>query len=223
MDGEDAAVGFFVLLHHVALARVRAIAARIHGQHVDPGFALDDPLRKLPAGAACGGDAKTVAFIDPHIGHAPGRAYQRAAVGRVGDGTVDDVLDAAMLEGRHAPRRGLDMRHQPIKIRLEEAPAEPVRHAVGKARRRARLVRAEDPSHALLAQIIGLVGLAQHRKLAAAFCAVAFQLRGLVVDDVLVFDGNGGDIKSKEPAALAGVVAGGAHHVFGCDLTLDWS
>src|SRR5450755_5041624 len=60
MDRKDTAVGFFVLLHDVALARVLAKAARIHGQHVDSRFAGNNPFGELPAGAACGCDAKTV-------------------------------------------------------------------------------------------------------------------------------------------------------------------
>jgi len=220
MDGKDAAVGFFVFLHNVAFACVGAEAARIHRQHVNPGLARRDPFSELPAGAARGRDAEAVAFIDPHIRHAPRGPDQRAAVGRIGNGAVDDVLDAAVLEGRHPPDGSFDVRQQPIKVRLKEAPAEPVWHAIGKARWSAGLVRSQNPSQALLAQIVGLVGLAQHRKLPATFRAIAFELRGLIVNDVLMLDGDGRNIEPKEPSGLAGVVAGGAHDVFGCDLAL---
>ena len=50
----------------------------------------------------------------------PGRADDRRAVGRIGDGAVVDLLDADLAEGRHARDRRLDMRHQPVEILLEE-------------------------------------------------------------------------------------------------------
>ena len=67
-------------------------------------LALDDPFGELPAGAAGGGDAEGVALVQPEIRQVPGRADDRAAVRRVGDGAVVDLLDADLAEGRHARR-----------------------------------------------------------------------------------------------------------------------
>src|SRR5256885_8752812 len=126
VDDEHIAVGFLVLLDDVALAGIRAEAARRHRQHVDRRSALDDPLGELPAGAAGGGDAEAVALVEPDVAQAPGRSDERAAVGRVGDRSVDDVLDAAALERRHPARGRLDVRHQAIEIAGEEAAPEPL-------------------------------------------------------------------------------------------------
>ena len=168
VDREDFAVGLLVLGYRIALAGVAAEATRIGCQHVDARLAFDDPFGQLPAGAAGGRDAEGVAFIEPHIALKARRADQRRAVRRVGNGTVDDVLDAAVLKRRDPLDRCLDVRQETVEIPLEEALAEPVRHPVGKARGCAMLVGTEDPAHALLAQIVGLVGLAQHRQFPSA-------------------------------------------------------
>ena len=197
MDGEDVAVGLLVLRHHETLARVRPEAARVEREHVDARLALDDPLGELPARAARRRDAEAVALVEPHVRQAPGRTDERAAVRRVRDRPVDDVLDAAVRERGHAPLRALDVRHEPIEVAVEEALAEPGRHAVGESRRRARFIRTEDPAHALLAEVIRLVGLAQHGELAPAALAVGFELGRFLVNDVLVLDGNSGHVQPK--------------------------
>src|SRR5215475_12444528 len=121
MNGEDVPVGLLVLLHHVAFARVGPEAPRIDCQHVDARLALDDPLGELPSGSAGRGDTEAVALIEPDIAHTPGRADEGSAVGRVGNGAVDDVLDAAVLERRYAPGGRFDVRDQPIEIAGKEA------------------------------------------------------------------------------------------------------
>ena len=220
MDSEDAAVGFLILLYDVALARVRAKTPRIHRQHVDARLALDNPFGELPAGAAGRGDAEAVSFVQPHVGQTPRRSDERTAVRGVGDRAVDDVLDAAVLERRHAALGCLHVRHEPIEIAREKVTAEPVRHPVGKARRRALLVGTQDPAQALLAQVVGLIGLAQHGELAPATVSIGLKFGGLFVDDVLVLDRNGGHIQTEESPGLARIVAGCQHQVLGGDVAL---
>jgi hypothetical protein len=65
MNDEDVAIRFLVLLHHVALAGVGPITARIDRHHVDAGLALGYPLGQLPAGTAGRGDAEAVALVEP--------------------------------------------------------------------------------------------------------------------------------------------------------------
>src|ERR1700683_4562166 len=52
MHGEDLGVGLLVLLDQIARIRVGTEAARVDAKHIDCRFASDDPLGKLPAGAA---------------------------------------------------------------------------------------------------------------------------------------------------------------------------
>ncbi len=152
--------------------------------------------------------------------HAPGGADERAAVRRVGDRAVDDVLDAAVGERRHAPLRRLDMRQQSLQVAFEQALAEPIGHTVGKSRRALRPRRARDPAHALLAQIIRFVRLTQHREFAAAALAVGLQFRRLVVNDVLMLDRDRGHVDAEQAPRLPRVVAGRANHVLGNDVAL---
>jgi hypothetical protein len=175
VDREDVPVSLLVLLHHVLPAGVGPEAARIHGQHVDARLALDDPFRELPARAARRRDAEAVTLVEPEVRLAPGRADERAAVRRVRDRAVDDVLDAAVGERRHAPLRALDVRNQPLEVAIEEALAEPGRHAVGEACGGAGLIGPQDPAHAFLAKVIRLLGLAHHRELAAAALPIGLQ------------------------------------------------
>src|SRR6266853_2525250 len=129
VDDEHVAVGFFILFDDIALAGVRAEAAWVHRQHVDPRLALDDPLGELPAGAAGGGDAEAVALVEPYVAQPPGGSDERAAIGAVGDRSIDDVLDAAVLQRWHPARGRLDVRHQAIEIAGKEAAPAPVGNA----------------------------------------------------------------------------------------------
>ena len=112
------------------------------------------------------------------------------------------------------------MGHQPIKVALEQALAEPVRHAVREACGCAFFIGTQDPAHSLFAQVIGLIGLAQHRKLAAAGAAVILKLRRFLKQDVLMFDRNRRHVETEHAPGLSRIIPGRAHHVLGNDVTL---
>ncbi len=111
------------------------------------------------------------------------------------------------------------MRQQSFQVAFEKALAEPIGYAVGKTCRRARLIGTQNPSHALFAQIIGLIRFTQHREFAAAALTIGFEFRRLVVHDVLVLDRNRGHVKAEQPPGLARIIAGGTHHVLGHDVS----
>ena len=67
MDRVDVGVGFLVFLAQIGLGRVVAETTRIGAEHVDRRLALGNPFGELPAGAARGGDAEAVAFVQPEI------------------------------------------------------------------------------------------------------------------------------------------------------------
>src|SRR5262249_18120233 len=161
-NGEDVAIRLLVLDHGVALARVAAEAPRIDGEHVDTRLAFSDPLSQLPARTASRSDAEAVTFIDPQIARAPSRADQRTAVRRVRDGTVDDALDAAVLERRDATIGGFDMRQQTIEIARQQVPTKRARHAIREHRGGAALVRPKNPARTFFTQVPRLVRLTQH-------------------------------------------------------------
>jgi hypothetical protein len=220
VDGEDVAVGLFVLGDDVALAGVGAEATRIGREHVDARLALDDPFRELPARPTCRRDAEAVPFVQPDVRQVPGRPDQRGPVRRVRDRPVDDVLDAAVGERGHATLRALDVRYEPLEVAVEEALPEPGRHAVGEARGGAGLVRPEDPAHALFTDVIRLVGLAHDGELASAALAVGLQLARLLINDVLVLDRDRRHGEAEHLAGLARVVAGRTDDVLAGDLAL---
>ena len=214
---EDVLVGLLVLDLREIL-RDDAEAPGIDADHVDRRFAVDDPFGELPAGAARGGDAEAVAFREPEILQAEGRADHRVAVGRIGDRAVDDVLDAGILEARHPVHGGLDMGHEPVELAGEQVLLETLRHAVDEAGRRVALVGAEDPAHALLAQIVGGVGFPQHGEFRVAGLAVFLQHRVDVGDDILVLDRDRRDFQADHPGGGAGIVAGRAHDMLAADV-----
>src|SRR6185369_15359851 len=101
MYREDFAVSLFILAHHVALGGVGTKPPRVDRQKVDAGLAFHDPLGQLPARTARCGDTEAVPFIEPQVALAPARSDQRAPIRRIRDRTVDDVLDAAAIQGGH--------------------------------------------------------------------------------------------------------------------------
>ena len=212
-------VGLLVLQLGEALGD-HAEAPRVDADHVDGRLALDHPLGQLPAAAAGRGDAEGMSLGEPEVGQAEGRADHGIAVRGVGDGAVDDVLDAGVLEAGHAGHAGLDVRHQALEIAGEEVLLEAGRHAVGEARRGALLVGAEDPAHPFFPEVVLGVGFAQDRQLRVAGLAVVLQHRVDVGDDVLVLDRDRGDLKADHLGGGAGVVAGGADHVLAGDVAL---
>ena len=218
MNDEDVPVGFFVLFNDVTLAGIGTIASRIDGHHVDARLTLDDPLRELPAGAAGRSNAEAVALVEPEIPSAPGGTDQWAAIRRVGDRTIDDVLDAAIGERGNAALCGLDVRQQPLQIALEQALAEPIGDAVGEPRGGTGLVGTQDPAQPLFTQVVRLVRLTQHREFTPALLAVSLQFGRFVVHDVLVLDGNRRDVQTEEATGLARVVPRRADHVLGDDI-----
>src|SRR5262245_14208106 len=120
MRSEDVAVGFLVLHLEIAAGGIRAEAARVDAHHVDRRLALDDPFGELPAGATRGSDAEGMTLVEPEIAPAPGRADDRRAVRRIGDGAVIDLLDPDFGKSGNPDHGGLDMRRQAIEVFLEQ-------------------------------------------------------------------------------------------------------
>ena len=219
MIDEDVLVGFLVFDLGEVL-RDHAKAPGVDADHIDGRLALDDPFGDLPAGAAGRGNTKAVALGNPEIRQPEGRTNHRISIRRVRDRAVDDVLDARVLEGRHPVDRRLDMRHQALQVSREKILLEARGHAIGETGRRALLIGAEDPAHALLAEVVRGIGLAQHRQFRVAGLAILLQHGVDIGDDILVFDRNRGDLQADHLGRRARVVAGAADHMFAGDVAL---
>ena len=220
MHGEDIGVGLLVLHFEIAARRVRPEAPRIDAHHVDGGLAFDDPFGQLPAGAAGRGDAEGMAFIEPDILEIPGRADDRRAVGRIGDGAIIDLLDADFAEGRHAGDRRLDMRRQPVEIFLEEFVFGLGRRSVDIAAGRALLVRPEQQAAIFLAHVPGGIGLAQHAHFGQALFLALLDQGMRLGDDILVLDRDDRNVDAQHLAGLAHEIAGRRDDVLAGDVAL---
>ena len=119
MVGEYIAVRLLVFFAQVTARSIWTKPARIHAHHIHGGFAVNNPICQLPAGAAGRGDAKTMPFIEPEIFQPPGGADDGIAVGGVGDGAVVNLLDADFAKRRDAINARFNMRLQPLQIAVK--------------------------------------------------------------------------------------------------------
>ena len=175
---------------------------------------MQHPLRQVLAAARALGDAERRAAAEPEIVEPGHRSKQRQAIGAVGDGAVDDLLDAGLLEDRHALHGPAQPGHQALEVVLEQ-------FAVGIPRRQsarrpglgqfAALVDADQAGFLLLAQVGGGPGVAAHGE----FFASAGQFRHRARHQVMVMDVVDGEIRSHHPRHLPGETAGCVDHSFG--------
>ena len=142
------------------------------------------------------------------------RADVGVAVRRVGDRAVDHALDAALGQDRHAGAGVLDVALQPAEIVGPELVGEVGRDAVLPLGAALPFVGAEDEALALLAQIVGDVGVAQQRQ---PVLAALDQGRDVLGDQVLVLHRDDRQVPADQRHDLARPVAGGVDHDLGAD------
>jgi hypothetical protein len=208
VQDEDVRVGLLVLGRRVVAVHPAAEAPRVERPEVDLGLACGDELGEVVARAAGGGDAEAEPFGEVEVRHAGGGADQRIAVRRVADRAVEVLLQAEFGGGRDAVAHrqvfGLDA----LEVERQQVGAEGLRHAELGPDRGGRLIGAENPAAALLADIPSGVGVAEHRVLGVGLAP--FDQRGVGLgDDVLVLDRDGGEIAADHRGGALGVVAGG--------------
>ena len=220
MDDEDVLVRLLVLRPEVGFGGVAAVAARVDTKHVDGRLALDNPFGKLPAGTAGGGDAETVTLTEPEIRQVPGRADDRIAVGRVGDGAVIDLLHPGFAESGNAVHGGFDMRLQTLQILLEKLVFGIGARPVDIACRRAGLVGAENQPAGLLAHVPAAVGVTKNAHFRQAPGVPLLDRLMRLGDDILVLDRDHRNVEPDHAARLAGEIAGCADHMLAGDLAL---
>ena len=194
-----------------------AETARVEPGHVDLRIPVQHPLGKVLAAAGALGYAEGGSAAEPEVPQAGRRPQQRRSVRTMGDGAVDDALDAGRLNHWHPLHRPAQPRHQPLQILLEQfALRFPGRQPV----RRPSLglvglfVDADQPGLLLLAQIGGSVGISHHRDFRIA---PLDELRHRAGDQVVMLDVADGRIGAQHPRHLPGVAAGGVDQDFGGD------
>ena len=138
--------------------------------------------------------------------------------GGVGDGAVDGLLEPDLAERRDPPDDRLDVRLQALEVLGEEVVLEVVGRAVDEAGGRPGFVRAEEEAAPLLAEIVRGIRFAEDAHLRQPLFPAGDDVRVRLGDEVLVLDGDGGDVDPHHRPGLAGVVAGRAHHVLADDV-----
>ena len=215
---EDMLIAFLVLFRRVFGGHPAAETARIKRRHVDLGLARRHHLGKVMADAAGSGDAKGKALGQPHVAQARRGTDQRVAVGRVADRAVEIVFQPHGFRGRNP----VDHRHvfflDPLQIQREQVGAEGFRHIVKETRRGVALIRAKDPAAALFADIPFRIGVAQNGVFGVAGGAPCDQRRVRLGHDILMLDGDRGDLDAQQTRGALRVVAGGGHDMFGMDV-----
>ena len=95
-DREAAGIVLAHLGVGVGAGRPFAEAGAVHGPDVEAGIAVHHPVREREAHAAALAEARHDAAGEPEIPQTLHRADDRVAVGREGEGPVDDALDAGV-------------------------------------------------------------------------------------------------------------------------------
>ena len=161
-----------------------------------------------------------MALVQPEVLQAPGRPDDRRAVGRVGDGAVEHLLDTDLAERRHAIHGLRDVRLKAVQILLEELVLRIRVRSVDVATRRTGLVGTEQQPPGLLTHVIRGVRLAQNAHLRQPFGVALLDLGVRFGDDVLVFDRDHGDIETDHGAGAPREVARRRHHMLAGDIPL---
>src|SRR6056297_1787049 len=216
VEDVDVGVGFLVLARGIFGRHPRAVAAGVERAHVDLGLALDHEVGEILSRPAGGGDAEGEALGEPHVAQSGRGAQKRVAVGRVTDRAVVIILEPGGFRRRDPVDHGHVFLLDPLEVEREEVGAETVGDSIFEARRRAVFVGPEHPAAAFLADIPLGVGIAEHGVF--GHCLAVFDKSGVGFgDDVLVLDGDGGDLDAEEFRGALGMVAGGGDDVFGVD------
>ena len=177
-------------------------------------------MGQLPASAACRGDAKAVAFIEPEVLQTPSRTHDGATVRGIGNGTIIDALNANLTEGWNAGNRSLNMRGQTVEVLLEQLIFRLRIGSVDIANRRADLVGAKQKATGLLAHVPRAVALTQNAHFRQASGLARLNGGMGLGDDILVLYGNDRHIKANHRARAAGKVAGRGNDVLAGDVAL---
>ena len=112
------------------------------------------------------------------------------------------------------------MRLQALEVLGEEVVLEVVGRAVDEAGGRPGFVGSEEEAAPLLAEIVRGIRFAEDAHLRKPLLVAGDDVGVRLGDEVLVLDGDRGDVEPHHRSGLAGVVAGRAHHVLADDVAL---
>ena len=220
VHGEDLGIGFLVLLNQEAAASIIAKAARIDAHHVYRRFTIDNPMCQLPTCATCGGNAKTVAFVEPEVFQTPCRSDNRRPVGRICDCAIIHALDANLAKGWHALHGGEDIGLKPFKRVGEQFIFTRCRRTINIAGRRTQFIWPQQQPARFLTHIIAGVGFAQDAHFGQSRFFARHDVRMLLGHDILMLDRDHRDIEAHHGTCLTRKIAGAGNDMLARDIAL---
>ena len=179
-------------------------ASPVDRPDVERWLAVDDPVRDGHPRATTLSDAEAERVAVEEVAQAAFGPEVGIAVGRVGDGAVDDPGDPDVGEHGHAFPGIEDLLLEAIEVGRPQHVGELLGDAVEPHRRRLPFVRPEDVAVAFLAEVVRDVGVAQQRQRCRAFC----QFRDLLCHEVLVREADDRQVAPDQRHHFAGAVAG---------------
>ena len=166
--------------------RPGAVAGDIHGVNVETGVAVHDPVGEREADAAALAEPRHHRAGAPEARQPAHRPDEWIAVRREAERTVDDPLDAGLLEGREMLEPDFQRGRDTVEVRLQQFVAE----IPGRADRRpgpARLlIGPHQHAAAFLAQVDFALEVHDMQHLAARLAVVCLHFRHVVGDEIHV-------------------------------------
>jgi len=200
--------------------RPGAVAGDIHGVDVESGVAIDDPVGEREADAAALAEARHDSAGAPEARQAAHRPDERIAVRREAEGTVDDPLDAGLLESREMLEPDFQRRRDTVEVRLEQLVAEIPGRVHGRPGPARLLIGAHEHAAAFLAQIDFALEVHDMQHLAARLAVVRLHLRHVVGDEIHVLHGEDRQFEADHAPDLARPEPAGIDDMLGPDLSL---
>ena len=140
----------------------------------------------------------------PEIGHAAHRPDQRIAVRREGEGAVDDLADAGLVEGREVAEADFQLAGDALQVLGQQFMAEIPRGLDGRPRTAVLFIGAHQHAVALLADIDLAVEVDAVHELAADRLVELDDLRHVLGDQIHVLHGEHRQFEPDHAADLAG-------------------
>ena len=217
-------------------------AARIVLAHLGVGVAQASPIRRSarrPCPRRRSRDRRAIIQLDsarptpppwlkpamtragaPEVGQALHRPDQRVAVGREGEGAVDDLLDAGVRDAGEMLEADLQRRRDAVEVGLQQLVAEIPRRVDRRPRLAGLLVGAEQDAVALLARVDLALEVEHADHLAAGLAVEGLDLRHRLGEQVHVLHGEHRQLEADHAADLARPQAAAVDDVLGLDRAL---
>ena len=152
--------------HPVGVGVRPSETADVGGPQIIGRLAPGDPFGKRHAGAAAGGDAKSVeTCADEDIGQFGCFAEDEITVGRETLGSVQQLLDTGFLQFRHAWQGQFDELFEMVEVGIQQLEIERIGYAFRGPGDAVRLVTAHDEAADLFLVVGQAIRIAQCRQI----------------------------------------------------------